>query len=71
MRRRPVDSSALRSVGYDAGSRILEIEFSSGAVYRYRNVPPKVYFELLAAESCGTYFATHVRPVFTDYFQVS
>ena len=70
MRRIPVDSSALRSVGYDAASRVLELEFSSGDVYRYRNVPPNVYSELMAAESHGTYFALHIRPVFTDYYQV-
>ena len=34
-----VRSSALRSVGYDQEQRVLEIEFTNGAVYRYFDVP--------------------------------
>jgi hypothetical protein len=36
MERMPVDSEALRSVGYEGGT--LEIEFSSGSVYQYFDV---------------------------------
>ncbi|MBV8809600.1 MAG: KTSC domain-containing protein, partial [Acidobacteriaceae bacterium] len=32
MRRRRVDSSTMRSVGYEGKSGVLEIEFESGAV---------------------------------------
>jgi hypothetical protein len=59
--RTPVRSSALRSVGYDQEQRILEIEFTGGAVYRYFDVPPEVYRGLMAAESHGRYFHQHVR----------
>jgi hypothetical protein len=59
--RTPVRSSALRSVGYDPKQRVLEIEFIQGAVYRYFDVPPKVYRGLMAAESHGRYFNQHVR----------
>jgi hypothetical protein len=56
-----VSSSALRSVGYDPEQRVLEIEFTSGAVYQYFDVPPEVYRGLMAAESHGRYFHQHVR----------
>jgi hypothetical protein len=56
MRRKAVDSSTMRSVGYEARSRILEIEFNSGAVYQYVGVPARTYQQLLAAESKGRYF---------------
>ena len=37
-----VKSRILRSVGYDDSKKILEIEFSSGYVYQYSGVPPKI-----------------------------
>jgi hypothetical protein len=59
--RTSVSSSAMRSVGYDQASNILEIEFSGGEVYQYFNVPAEVYRGLIAAESHGRYFHQHVR----------
>ncbi len=56
-----VSSSALRSVGYDQEQRVLEIEFTSGEVYQYFDVPPEVYRGLMAAESHGRYFHQHMR----------
>ncbi|MGA2032943.1 MAG: KTSC domain-containing protein [Thermoguttaceae bacterium] len=61
IRRSAVASSALRSVGYDEGRRILEIEFTNGAVYRYFDVPAEVYRGLMAAASHGRYFNRQVR----------
>ena len=51
----------MRSVGYEAGSRILEIEFQSGEVYQYLDVPQKVHGELIDAESKGRYFSSEIR----------
>jgi KTSC domain len=59
--RTAVRSTALRSVGYDEDSQTLEIEFTSGAVYQYFDVPPEVYRGLMAAESHGRYFNQAVR----------
>jgi hypothetical protein len=61
MLRAPVDSQALRSVGYDPGRRILEIEFTSGLVYEYADVPPEVHGQLMVAESLGQYFNARIR----------
>jgi len=61
IRRSPVSSSALRSVGYDQEQQTLEIEFQNGAVYRYFDVPAKVHRGLMGAESHGRYFHEHVR----------
>lgn len=63
MKRRRVDSSVLRSIGYDEHGT-LEVEFASGNVYRYLLVPRRVHDELLAAPSIGSYFNSHVRDVF-------
>ncbi|MCG6494481.1 KTSC domain-containing protein [Kitasatospora sp. A2-31] len=61
MDRMPVDSSALRSVGYDAARRVLEVEFVGGGVYAYDSVPRRVHGELMAAESHGRYFVRRIR----------
>ena len=64
MRRMLVESSAIRSVGYDAAQRTLEIAFTSGRIYQYTGVEPGVVAELLDAESKGRYFREHIRPVY-------
>jgi len=64
MRRRPVESSSLRSVGYDSRSRTLEIEFHSGSLYQYFNVPEAVFEELLAQDSLGAYFNAEIRDAY-------
>lgn len=71
MRREPVDSEALRSVGYDPDLRILEVEFSSGSVYRYREVPQEVHAALMTAASVGEFFATRVRDAGFEYARVA
>jgi hypothetical protein len=62
--RRPVDSSLIRSVGYDLPSSVLEVEFDSGHVYEYYDVPLSIYSELMAAESVGSFFNDHVRDMY-------
>lgn len=61
MERIPVSSSSLRSVGYDADSWLLEVEFRSGAVYRYRGVPDWAVERLMAARSKGRHFEQRIR----------
>ena len=61
MRRQPVESSAIISVGYEKESQILELEFHSGEIYRYSDVPEMVYQGLLIADSIGSYFYEDIR----------
>lgn len=69
MRRQPVESSMLRSVGYDPERSILELEFTSGRIYRYFGVPEEMFAELLTAESEGRYFLAQIDDLF-PYLQV-
>ena len=62
MERERVDSSSLSSVGYDAGSETLEVEFKNGGVYRYLEVPEDEWRSLQSAESKGSYLNTHIKP---------
>ena len=61
MDRQPIQSSNLRSIGYDQNTNILEIEFHSGGVYQYFNVPESIYLALMKAVSKGTYFHDHIK----------
>ena len=61
MRRQHVASSAISSVGYDERSSVLEVQFESGAVYDYFDVPPKVYQDLLKASSKGSFVSQRIR----------
>ena len=56
MHRQRVESGVLRSVGYDAVARVLELEFADGAVYRYLDVPASLHAGLMTADSHGTFF---------------
>ena len=60
MQRQPVQSRALRSVGYDLDAAELEIEFSSGQIYCYERVPPSVYHWLLRASNKGIYVTRQI-----------
>ncbi len=64
MERQKVESSMLREVGYDPETRTLEVEFTSGGVYEYYDVPPEVYDGLLRAESYGQYFQANIRDTY-------
>ena len=61
MKRLSVDSSNLSSVGYDVNSNTLEIEFNSGGIYQYFNVPESIYKGLMNASSHGQYFDTYIK----------
>jgi hypothetical protein len=69
--RDPVTSSAIVSVGYDAESRTLEIEFTSGRVYQFFDVPESVAQALRAAPSQGAFFNLFVRNGGYDFKQVT
>jgi hypothetical protein len=39
----------------------LELEFHSGSVYEYHEVPPETFRDLMAAPSKGRFFASEIR----------
>jgi hypothetical protein len=60
-KRLAVESSSIANVGYNARQRILDIQFHSGAVYRYSTVPKEVHAQFLKAPSKGRYFSAQIR----------
>jgi len=61
MKRQPLRSSVLKAAAYDSATAVLELEFTSGDVYLYFAVPPSVFKALIANDSPGAYFNTHIN----------
>jgi len=61
IKRAPVESSALATIGYSKEIRALEIEFRNGAVYRYLEVAPEIYEALLNARSKARFYDENIR----------
>ena len=61
MIRTPVKSSNIKSIGYDPSAKKLHVEFQSGDVHEYANVPPAKHAALMKAKSIGKYFHSQVR----------
>jgi len=64
LKRDPVQSTALATVGYSKRLRALEIEFRNGAIYRYLDVPPSIYRDLMIAPSKARYYDENIRRKF-------
>jgi ATP-dependent DNA helicase RecG len=65
IKRTPVASANVASVGYDADKKRLEIEFHDGEIYQYFEVPEAVYQELISSPSIGSYFLHNIRNNFS------
>ena len=61
LKRAVVQSSALASVGYSKRLHVLEIEFRNGAIYRYLNVGPAIYHDLMTAPSKARFYDENIR----------
>jgi hypothetical protein len=62
IRRDPVDSSVIATMGYDPLAKLLDIEFKeSGDLYRYFDVPASEYQAFMEAPSKGIYFNTEFK----------
>jgi hypothetical protein len=70
MPRQPVKSSDIASIGYDARTSTLEVEFLTGAIYQYYGVPQSVYEGLMQAKSHGSYLAHYVKDAGYRYKEV-
>lgn len=66
MERRDVNSSNIRSIGYDFSSSTLEIAFHSGGTWEYYDFPESAWHEFDSAESHGKYFNANIRNQFRE-----
>lgn len=56
-----VKSSGIASIGYDDVEEALFVEFHSGKVWRYHQVPQVEYINLLNAPIIGRFFSKKIR----------
>jgi hypothetical protein len=57
-------STAIRRMHYDPLEKVLEVEFTTGAVYEYFGVPQTVYEDFRSSGARGRFFAFHFRDKF-------
>jgi hypothetical protein len=73
MDRLPVESSNIKSIGYDTQTRTMEIEFGKDVeagywhnrLYHYFEVPPEIHQALLDAPSKGKFLYENIAYAFT------
>lgn len=64
VKREPVRSTTLTSVGYDPTTRTLEVEFRRGGVYQYFEVSEFLFKGLMLARSKGVFFNRNIEDRF-------
>ncbi|MBH2766608.1 KTSC domain-containing protein [Serratia marcescens] len=64
MRRQPVVSSRIKSIGYDEKQKTLEIEFFELGIYQYIQVPIITYETFLNVKSKGRFFDGVIKSKF-------
>jgi hypothetical protein len=64
MERDYVESSMIRSFGFENST--LEVEFNSGAVWQYFDVPESVYYEMKTTSSCGKFFHANIKGQYAE-----
>jgi len=65
MERKRVNSSRVRSVGYDERNQLLEVELSNGTVFEYSRVSPEVHRRFMAAPNPTSYFDDKIAEEYT------
>ncbi len=66
MERQSIESSAIRSIGYDEDNSTLEIEFNSGAVWQYFDFPESLWYEFEASDSQGKFFYREIKNQYSE-----
>lgn len=59
--RKPVESSHIKSIGYDGPSSTLEIEFKTGSIWSYQPITQEGWEEFLKSESKGAFFHEKIK----------
>ena len=75
MERIQVESSNIISIGYDAESMVLEVEFGkegpeelTNRIYQYQNVPSELFDKFLEDVSPGGFLCLNIRSQFPFKF---
>lgn len=59
-----VESNQVGAIGYDAATKTLAVRFKRGyAIYHYPNVSTEIHAAFISADSIGTFFGKHIKPL--------
>jgi hypothetical protein len=64
MEMKKVSGGKLRAIGYDASTRMLQVEMDTGAVLQYLGVPQDTFRRLSSAASMWSYFRDNIEEEF-------
>lgn len=56
-----VTSSQMKKVAYDESKQELFITFNNNKVYKYSNIPLRLFNEFIAAPSVGSFFIKKIK----------
>ena len=62
--RKPIRRGGIRSAGYDASARVLEIEFDAGSVLQYTGVGAEIARRFLASAAPLSYYKDNIEEEF-------
>ncbi|HTA83136.1 MAG TPA: KTSC domain-containing protein [Bacteroidia bacterium] len=65
LKRTRVNSSTIKSIGYNTQNGLLEIEFLNGDIHHYEKVQSDIYLRFIAAQSYTAYFNDIIRNKYT------
>ncbi len=60
----PIQSSSMRSAGYDAENGNMHVRFNDGGHYVYHGITPEVYQGLMMSSSKGGFLSNNVKGKF-------
>lgn len=61
-----VSSGKLRAIGYDAGARVLQVEFDDGRLMQFQSVGQELWRRLSSSSSMSSYFRDNIEDEFTS-----
>lgn len=61
MQRIHVESSQIRSIGYDPETLRMQVEFTPGSVYEYAGIERETHLDFMASESKGKFFGARIK----------
>ncbi len=61
MKRKRIQSTCVKSCGYNPNQRVFEIEYPSGEVYDYLTVPRSVHRKFLRSDSKGEFVNLRIK----------
>lgn len=65
MERKKVNSSNIRSVGYDTKEQVLEVELTDGSIWQYSKVSGEVHRRFMAAPSMVSFYRDKIEEDFS------